>query len=179
MKRRNIFLIGPMGTGKTTIGRQVARSLGLTFYDSDREIESRTGVEIPVIFEYEGEDGFRKREQAMINELTQLRGIVLATGGGAILRPESCASLRRYGFVVYLKCSIDCLLVRTQKDTHRPLLNTANRRERLELLMEIREPLYRSCADCTIDTGQLSSRNAVKAIVSAFQSYRQSEGRSS
>jgi shikimate kinase len=171
MKPENVFLIGPMGAGKTTIGRQLAKVLDFAFYDSDREVEARTGVDIPTIFEYEGEEGFRKREQSMILDLAQLDHIVLATGGGAILREENRVCLAAHGFVVYLRCSIDRLVERTRRDTHRPLLDTPDPTQQLEILMRIREPLYRSCADYTVDTGQLSSRNAVRVIVNAFHLY--------
>lgn len=168
----NIFLIGPMGAGKTTVGKQLAKCLGIQFYDSDREIETRTGVDIPVVFEYEGEEGFRRRECSVLAELTQLDSIVLATGGGAILAPENRRCLRANGFVVYLRCMVDRQLERTLKDVHRPLLNTENPREKLEYLMQIRTPLYESCADYTVDTGRLSSRMAVKHILNIFQSSR-------
>jgi shikimate kinase len=119
----NIYLIGLMGAGKTTIGRQLAKALHLPFYDSDKAIEDLTGVDIPTIFEYEGEEGFRIREQNMIQELTQVKGCVLATGGGAIIREVNRQALTENGFVVYLQCSIDKILQRTKKDTKRPLLN--------------------------------------------------------
>ena len=169
MKSENIILIGPMGAGKTTIGRHLAKSLNLVFYDSDREVESNTGVDIPVIFEYEGEEGFRKREQVVIAELVKLRGIVLATGGGAVLVEENRANMIASGFVVFLQCSVNRQLERIHRDTQRPLIQTENPRERLEQLREVREPLYRSCADCIVDTGQLSRRNAVKAVLSAYK----------
>ena len=162
---RNIFLIGPMGTGKTTVGRFLAKSLNRPFFDSDHEIERRTGVNIPLIFEYEGEPGFRQREQAMLQELTERNGIVLATGGGAVLCPENRMLLSQRGIVIYLKCSIARQLERTRKDTHRPVLSTENPRQRLETLMRIREPLYRSIADHIIDTGQRPSHAVVKAIL--------------
>lgn len=168
----NIFLIGPMGAGKTTVGRQLAKQLNLQFLDSDREIEARTGVDIPMIFEYEGEQGFRRREQSIINELTQLKNIVLATGGGAILEPKNREYLMEYGFVVYLRCSVDRQLERTTKDSHRPLLNTENPRAKLQELMRIRVPLYKTCANYTVDTGRLSSRMAVKQILNIFESNR-------
>ena len=168
----NIFLIGPMGAGKTTVGRQLAKCLSVQFYDSDREIEARTGVDIPVIFEYEGEDGFRQRERSILAELTQLDSVVLATGGGAILLPENRRCLTENGFVVYLRCMLDRQLERTSKDSHRPLLNTSNPRKKLQSLMRIRSPLYESCADYTVDTGRLSSRMATKQILNVFQSSR-------
>jgi shikimate kinase len=164
----NIFLIGPMGSGKTTIGRLLAKSLALSFYDSDREIERRTGVNISTIFEYEGEKGFRKREAEVLVELAQLRSIVMATGGGSILKPENRALLSRCGFVVYLQCSVDKQLERTRRDVNRPLLHTENPRQRLKDLMRVRDPLYQSIADYTVDTGRCSSRGAVKQILRTF-----------
>jgi len=165
----NIFLIGPMGAGKTTVGRQLAKYLNIQFFDSDREIETRTGVDIRMIFEYEGEEGFRRREQIILSELTRLKRIVLATGGGAILSSQNCEYLREHGYVVYLQCSVDRQIERTSKDNHRPLLNTENPREKLQDLMKIRSPLYEACADYTVDTGRLSSRMAVKQILNTFQ----------
>jgi shikimate kinase len=164
----NIFLIGPMGAGKTTIGRMLAKALGVVFFDSDKEIEQRTGVSIPMIFEYEGESGFRKRESEALGSLTQLNPVVLATGGGSILLPENREFLRRRGFVVYLQCGVEKQLERTHKDTNRPLLQTENPRARLEQLLALREPLYRSLAHFTVDTGQLSSRSAVRQILRAL-----------
>lgn len=169
---RNIFLVGLMGAGKTTVGRQLARTLAIDFYDSDREIESRTGVDIPLIFEYEGEAGFRKREQSMIEELTQSKEIVLATGGGTVLSTKNRENLKNRGFVVYLKCSIDCLLQRTHNDRHRPLLDTDNPREILNELMLIREPLYLDCADYIIDTGKWPTRHVVKDILKVISAGR-------
>lgn len=165
----NIYLIGLMGAGKTTIGRQLARSLKLPFYDSDKAIEEHTGVDIPTIFEFEGEEGFRSRERKMIQQLTSLKGIVLATGGGAILNEENRKLLMRNGFVVYLRCSIDRILERTRKDSQRPLLKTDNPRERIEQLIVQREPLYLSCADFQIDTGRQQSKEVVKNIIRKFR----------
>jgi len=164
----NIYLIGLMGVGKTTIGRQLARSLKLPFYDSDKSIEEKTGVDIPTIFEYEGEEGFRQREQKIIEQLTKLRGIVLATGGGAVISEQNRKSLQETGFVVYLYCSIERILQRTRRDTKRPLLQTENPRERLQTLLNQREKLYLSCADFKIDSGKTPSKVAVKKILQAY-----------
>lgn len=166
----NIYLIGLMGAGKTTIGRQLAKALGLPFYDSDKAIEEQTGVDIPTIFEYEGEDGFRSREQNMIAELTQINGIVLATGGGAILREANRKALIENGFVVYLQCSVDKILQRTKRDTQRPLLNTENPRERIEKLFAEREPDYLACADFKIETSSMQSKTVVENILKEYTS---------
>lgn len=164
----NIFLIGPMGAGKTTIGRLLAKCLKMDFIDSDREIEQRTGVNIPMIFEYEGEAGFRRREAEAIRDLAQRRSIIMATGGGSVLLEENREALSGNGFVVYLRCSVERQVERTLKDSHRPLLQTENPRERLEQLLAIRDPLYRVVADCLVDTGRYSSRQAVREILKAY-----------
>jgi shikimate kinase len=152
----NIFLVGMMGAGKTSVGRVLAKHLNKVFYDSDHVIEQRTGVKIPVIFEIEGEPGFRHRESMVLDELTALDGIVLATGGGAVLAPENRERLRTRGTVVYLRASVKDLLNRTRHDKNRPLLQTADPRARLNELFEIRDPLYREIAHVTIDTGSQS-----------------------
>ena len=141
-----------MGSGKTAVGRQLADRLGLAFADSDAEIEARTGVDIAYIFEREGEAGFRVRERDMIDELTQREGIVLATGGGAILLPENRERLAARGTVVFLDATIEQQLERTHRSRHRPLLATDDPRARLEELMRVRDPLYRSIAAITITT---------------------------
>jgi shikimate kinase len=148
----SLFLTGPMGAGKSTIGRQLSRQLRLTFFDSDREIENRTGVDIPLIFELEGEQGFRKRERLVIDELTSLPDIVLATGGGAILDADNRKHLAERGLVIYLHASVNQQLARTKHDRNRPLLQTDNPRQRLDDLMRLRDPLYREIADLVIDT---------------------------
>jgi len=167
--QQNIFLIGLMGAGKTTIGRQLASELSLEFFDSDHEIEKRTGVTITHIFDIEGETGFRKRETAMLDELTNKKGIVLATGGGAILKPENRQFLMSRGTTIYLYANIETLLERTSKDRNRPLLQTENPQAKLEELLEIRDPLYRETADIIIDTGKDSVRLALKEIMDKIQ----------
>ncbi|SJM93951.1 shikimate kinase I [Crenothrix polyspora] len=169
MRRENIYLIGLMGTGKTTIGRQLAKSVKLPFYDTDKAIEESTGVDIPTIFEFEGEEGFRDREQKMVQQLTQLKGIVLATGGGTVLREQNRNMLKQNGFVVYLQCPIDRILERTRRDTQRPLLQTENPRDRLEGLHKQREPHYLACADFTIDTGTMPSKAVVNRILEEYR----------
>ncbi len=161
----SFFLVGPMGAGKSTIGRQLARQLGLRFVDSDREIEERTGVDIPLIFELEGEAGFRAREKAVIDELSARPGIVLATGGGAILDTDNRRHLGSRGYVIYLHTSVDQQLARTERDRNRPLLQTADPRGRLQQLMDEREPLYREIADLVIDTDGCRIRDVVHRIL--------------
>jgi shikimate kinase len=165
----NIYLIGLMGVGKTTIGKQLAKALQRPFYDSDKVIEDSMGVDIPTIFSYEGEAGFREREQAMIAQLTGLSGIVMATGGGSVIRPENREALKSSGFVVYLQCSIDKILYRTRHDTQRPLLRTENPRKRLQDLLREREPLYMECAAFKIDSGSLPGKTVVKTILQQYQ----------
>jgi shikimate kinase len=149
---QSVFLIGPMGSGKTAVGRSLARRLGLPFADSDAEVESRTGVNIAYIFEREGEEGFRIRERDAIDALTQASGIVLATGGGAVLLAENRERLAARGIVVFLDTTIEQQLERTRRSRHRPLLAGADRREKLEELAKVRDPLYRSIAAITIQT---------------------------
>ncbi|MDJ0907574.1 MAG: shikimate kinase AroK [Woeseiaceae bacterium] len=148
----NVFLVGPPGAGKSAVGRQLARMLHMTFLDSDDEIEARTGVDIPFIFEKEGEEGFRKREAKVIDDLTAKDGIVLATGGGAILDADSRSHLGARGFVIYLRTSVDQQLTRTSRGRDRPLLATDDPRAILETLLATREPLYLEIADLTVDT---------------------------
>lgn len=152
----NLFFIGLMGAGKTTLGRQLAEYLHYPFYDSDQIIVARTGVSIPTIFEWEGEAGFRERESCVIDELTQLNPIVLATGGGAILRPENRAHLRERGTVVYLHVPPEILAARTENDRNRPLLQVDDPLQKLQTLYATRDPIYREVAHIVLDVGQES-----------------------
>lgn len=162
---QNLFLVGPMGAGKSAVGRQLARLLHLEFVDSDDEIESRTGVDIPFIFEKEGEAGFRKREARVIDELSKKGGIVLATGGGAVMDPRNRNNLGARGFVVYLHTSVDQQLCRTSKGRERPLLENDDPRAVLEALMATREPLYREIADLTVETDGRKVRAVANEII--------------
>jgi len=163
-KLNNIYFIGLMGAGKTTIGRLIAKQLGLVFYDSDHEIERKTGVKIPLIFELEGVDGFRKRETAALEELCQLENIVMATGGGAILLPENRELLKNNGKIVYLRASVHDLWLRTRNDKSRPLLQGGNIRQKLEQLYIDRDPIYSALADCIVDTGAQSANEITSYI---------------
>ncbi|MCG8433808.1 MAG: shikimate kinase AroK [Gammaproteobacteria bacterium] len=150
--RKRIFLIGPMGAGKTAIGKQLARELSLEFFDSDLVIQERTGVDVSFIFEKEGEQGFRLREKKIIDELTQRDDIVLATGGGAVLDAANREVLKQRGTVIYLQVSVDSQLARTRLSRNRPLLETDDPLERLQGLRELREPLYEETADISVKT---------------------------
>lgn len=154
-----------MGAGKSAVGRQLARLLHLDFADSDDEIEARTGVDIAFIFEKEGEDGFRKREAKVIDDLTQRDGIVLATGGGAIVEPQNRSHLGARGFVIYLHTTVDQQLARTRKGRERPLLDNDDPRAVLEALMATRDPMYRETADLTIETDSRKVRAVANEIL--------------
>ena len=149
---QNLFLIGPMGAGKSAVGRQLARMLHLNFMDSDDEIESRTGVDISFVFEKEGEEGFRKREAKVIDDLSKIEGLVLATGGGAVVDPQNRSNLGARGFVVYLYTTVEQQLVRTRKGRDRPLLESGDRKQILEDLMSERDKMYREIADLIVET---------------------------
>lgn len=166
---RPVFLVGMMGAGKTTIGRGLARALGREFVDLDHELEARCGVRVPVIFEIEGEAGFRRREAGALQECTQRRGIVLATGGGAILASDNRRLLRERGLVVYLRASVDELYRRTSRDRNRPLLATADPRGTLRDLMTAREPFYTEVAHLVIDTGSAPVNSVVKTLLNKLQ----------
>ena len=165
----NIFLVGPMGAGKTSVGKQLAKALKRDFFDSDKEIEERTGVNIPTIFDIEGESGFRHREQQIIDELTQLDEVILATGGGAVLNKNNQKALQSRGIVFYLSASIDQLFQRTHRDRNRPLLQTDNPRQKITELLEIRDPIYRSIADFVIETDGQTVRKVVDDILHCLE----------
>jgi shikimate kinase len=171
-KADNIFLIGPMGAGKSTIGRLLAAELHLPFCDTDKAIEDRCGADIPWIFDVEGEDGFRARESSMLAELSEDNGLVLATGGGIILLAENRKMLRSRGFVVYLRASVDQQTARTAKDKNRPLLQSGEPREVLEQLMLVRDPLYTEVADMMVDTDSRSPKDVAKDIAKKLREER-------
>ena len=144
---RNIYLVGPMGSGKTTIGQRLAKLLGLRFLDCDHELETQTGASVGLIFDVEGEEGFRARETRMLEELTKRSGVLVATGGGVVLREENRKMLSETGLVVYLRTPVNQQLRRLGRDRSRPLLQTPDRKQKLSLLAEQRNPLYREIAD--------------------------------
>ncbi len=162
--KRNIYLIGPTGSGKTAVGKQLARDAGLKFLDSDHEIERRTGVEIGYIFEKEGETGFRERESDVICQLSTLQGAVIATGGGAVLAKENRDCLSTSGTVVYLKTGIDEQLRRTRQSRKRPLLNNDDPRSVLEQMASLRAPLYEEIADLSVDTSNQRVRAVARKV---------------
>ncbi len=164
-EKRNIFLVGPMGAGKSTIGRHLADELHLEFCDSDHEIESKTGAEIAWIFDLDGDEGFRKRELDTINELSDKQGIVLATGGGSIITPAVRNRLSARGIVVYLQTTIDKQVARTQRDKRRPLLQNDDPETVLRNLAKERNPLYEEVADYVVDTDDQSARSVANQII--------------
>jgi len=164
-KQRNVFLVGLMGVGKTSIGRCLATQLNLVFYDSDQVVEERCGADIPWIFDVEGERGFRDREVAVIQELTKLDNIVLSTGGSTVLREENRSALKAHGVVIYLRASVDVLAERTRYSRKRPLLLNQNHRDVLSKLIVEREPLYEQVADYVYSTQVGSMQDVCKKIV--------------
>ncbi|MCC4266053.1 shikimate kinase AroK [Oceanimonas baumannii] len=165
-EKRNIFLVGPMGAGKSTIGKYLAQQLHMEFYDSDQEIERRTGADISWVFDVEGEEGFRQREEKVINELSEMQGIVLATGGGSVKSRESRNRLSARGIVVYLETTVEKQLARVQKDKRRPLLQTEEQpREVLERLATERNELYQEVADYVVRTDEQSAKLVANQIV--------------
>jgi shikimate kinase len=165
MKRSSVYLVGMMGAGKTTVGRLLARRLKLRFLDSDHEIERRCGAAVPLIFDIEGEAGFRARESSVLAELTALEGVVLATGGGAVLAEDNRRRLAATGAVVYLRAQPEDLYERVRQDRNRPLLATADPLARLRALYFERDPLYRSIADLVVDTGRQNVQALVRTLI--------------
>ncbi|MCG7496922.1 shikimate kinase AroK [Vibrio sp. Of7-15] len=168
-EKRNIFLVGPMGAGKSTIGRHLAQQLHMEFFDSDTEIEERTGADIAWVFDVEGEEGFRAREENVINDLTEEHGIVLATGGGSVKSKESRNRLSARGIVVYLETTIEKQLARTQRDKKRPLLQTDTPREVLEALAAERNPMYEEIADYVVRTDDQSAKVVANQIIKMLE----------
>ncbi len=164
-----IFLIGPMGAGKSTIGRLLSKALNIPFADTDREIEERTGADIPWIFDVEGEEGFRVREMNVIEELTRLPEVVMATGGGAILSMQNRRNMGSRGTVVYLETTVDKQYQRTRKDKSRPLLQQENPRQVLAGLLKERDPLYREIADLVVPTHEGNPKLVVRKILSFLE----------
>ncbi len=162
---RRVFLVGPMGAGKTTIGKYLAEQLKLRFADTDSEIEARTGADIPWIFDVEGEDGFRDREQQVVTEMTEWDDVVLATGGGVVLRPQNRGALAGRGYVIYLYATVDEQVRRTRRDRKRPLLQKGDPEQVLRALMAERDPLYREIADYIIETDTCSPRTVAQRLV--------------
>ena len=170
--KRNIFLVGRMGGGKSTIGRQLAQLLNMDFVDTDAEIEERAGADIGWIFDVEGEEGFRKREERLINELTQRQGIVLSTGGGAVLSKDNRNHLSARGIVIYLETTVDKQYQRTQRDKKRPLLqDVTDQRQVLEDLAKVRNPLYEEVADITLPTDEQSAKVMATQIIDLIDNY--------
>ena len=165
----NIFLIGSMGAGKSTIARRLAAALDKEFVDADRELEHRTGVEIPLIFELEGEAGFRKRESDLLAELVMRDGIVLATGGGVVLSARNRANLSARGLVIYLHAPVELLVARVARDRHRPLMQTADPEATMRELVRVRDPLYRECADLVVRSSHRSGRFVVRDILQRIE----------
>jgi shikimate kinase len=165
----NVFLIGPMGSGKTAVGKQLAKLLGWPFFDSDHEVVTATGADIPLIFEREGEEGFRRRESEQIARLTQGHHVVLATGGGAVLNAGNREHLRQRGWVVFLETSVDQQARRAARTGQRPLLYGHDPRQRLQQLWQLREPLYRDIADCTVNTDNQRVAAVADTILAAYR----------
>ncbi|WP_316252578.1 shikimate kinase AroK [Alloalcanivorax balearicus] len=167
----SLFLVGPMGAGKSTLGRHLAQLLDRPFYDSDRVIEEKTGADIPWIFDVEGEDGFRRRESEVIDELSALPGIVLATGGGAVMAEENRRHLHDRGCVVYLWTPVEVQLARTRNDRNRPLLQTGNPKARLARLFEQRDPLYREVAHHVVSTASSNLKKVSDQILGCLADF--------
>lgn len=164
-----VFLVGPMGVGKTTVGKLLAEELDFPFIDTDREIECRCGADIPWIFDVEGEEGFRQRESRVLGDLSQKHGVVLATGGGIVLKPENRQLLKERGFTVYLTAPLELLMERTSKDKRRPLLQVEDPRAALQKILLLREPLYREVAQWAAETDDQNPRQLAKTIATEYR----------
>ncbi|KAA3625854.1 MAG: shikimate kinase [Proteobacteria bacterium] len=171
MRVRNIILVGPMGVGKTTVGKALARILSMSFVDCDVELEQRTGVSVTTIFEIEGEEGFRRRESELLKEIVERKGYVVATGGGVIMCEENRAAIRSSGLVIYLTAPVNKLLKRTRNNRNRPLLQTTNPEKTLNDLMVVRDPLYRSVADLVIRVDDRSPQSLAHRIHETIESH--------
>lgn len=171
IQRKSVVLIGMMGSGKTTIGRLLARELEFRFLDLDHELERRCGVSVRVIFDVEGEAGFRRRESALVAETADWRGCVLATGGGAVLAPQNRAVLASAGIVIYLQASADELFARLRQDRTRPLLQAENPKQRIAELVSERDPLYVACAHLRVTTGRWPAHEVAAQLVQVLRSY--------
>lgn len=167
--KQNIFLVGPMGAGKSTIGKALAEITNYDLFDSDSEIEKRTGADIAWVFDVEGEEGFRKREAAVIDDLTKMNGIILATGGGTVKLKENRNHLISRGVVVYLETSVEKQFSRTSSDKRRPLLNNPDPKGTLERLLKERDPLYREVADIVVKTDDLTAKEIAKQIIEEME----------
>lgn len=172
----NLILIGMMGSGKTTLGRALAKHLNKTFIDSDEEIQHRTGVSIPHIFDVEGEAGFRVREAQVIADLVLRDQLLLATGGGAVLTPQTQTLLPQNGIVVYLRTQVHDLWQRTRNDKNRPLLQTGNPYQKLSELFEKRDPIYRQVADLVLPSGKQSVHSMMLSLIAEVERFRQTHG---
>jgi shikimate kinase len=172
----NVYLIGPMGSGKTTIGQRLAKILGLEFLDNDHELEEQTGASVSLIFDLEGEEGFRKRETAMLKKLSARKNVLIATGGGSILKQENRDILRRSGLVVYLRTSVSQQIRRLSRDKSRPLLQSGDREEKLARLAKERNPLYEELADVTFPSQNRGLEAAARALHQTILSYREHRG---
>lgn len=169
--RHSVFLIGPMGSGKTTVGRRLAQRLGLEFLDLDLELQQRCGVEVAVIFDIEGEAGFRRRESTLLDKLSRRKDLVLATGGGSILDPDNRRMLTERGLVVYLRTSVDQQIERLERDKQRPLLQAPDRRKRLEGLAAQRNPIYEACADLIVDSTRIAPMAMARTVERAIRAH--------
>ena len=176
MEQGNLFLVGMMGAGKSTVGRAIARRLGRDFIDCDHEIVERTGVPIATVFEIEGEEGFRRREASVLAELAVRRQAVIATGGGAVIAEQNRRLMRENGTVVYLRAPVEHLYERTRRDSSRPLLAGADRHATLAALLEAREPLYREAAHLVVESGAQSANALAVKVIEALEDLHRQRG---